>query len=122
MLEQSRTNKSDAGAKAYGFYLQMNTFDFLFYFELLTRLFRHIYSVNTALQKKTLCFQVAISMISTLKLTLEGYRKESSFDTFWGSVRNRLKNFKFLNPLFLVQKKNSQANKRKTVNSQTHKV
>ena len=83
----------------------MNTFDFFFYLELLTRLFCHIDSVNTALQNKTLCFQGAVSMISTLKLTLEDYRKESSFDTFWGSVEEKANEFEIPEPTLPRRKK-----------------
>lgn len=75
----------------------MNTFDFFFYLELLTRLFCHIDSVNTALQKKTLCFQGAVSMILTLKLTLQE-KNLLTFDTFWGSVEEKANEYEIPEP------------------------
>lgn len=86
MLKQSQTDKSDAGTKAHGFFLQMNTFDFIFYLGLLTKLFGLIDSVNTAMQKKTLCFQEAVDMVSTLKHTLQDFRKDSAFEEFWRNL------------------------------------
>ncbi|XP_047116035.1 uncharacterized protein LOC124795997 [Schistocerca piceifrons] len=86
-LNVSRKVNSDSGAKANGFFINMQTYDFFFVLSLLGKLFGHIDTVNIALQRKSLHLEKANKMISTLVTSIKFMR--NNFESFWGEVTSK---------------------------------
>ncbi len=82
--EYSSSEESDAGAKASGFLNRMESFDFFFTFSVLLKIFRHVDATNTAIQKRSLHFGDARSLIESLSCTIRGLKQE--FDDFWKTI------------------------------------
>ncbi|XP_046980873.1 uncharacterized protein LOC124545954 [Schistocerca americana] len=86
-INVSRNDNSDTGAKANGFLINMQTYDFFFMLSLLVKLFGHVDTVNIALQRKSLHSKEANKMISTLVTSIKFMR--NNFESFWGEVTSK---------------------------------
>lgn len=85
-LNNTKTQKDDAGAKAKGFLKSLQSFESLFIIKILIEILSRIEALNATLQKISLHLQKAVDNINTVKEVISSQRTDEKFENVWKST------------------------------------